>query len=196
MSLCSTKCPTESQCSALTITEHVLYLGCWWSNHFYKRTIPMATRTIGLTSVPSINSWKTTMAASKQTQQSSVQYLGQLSHFHVLSRQTGRTCNLLLSLPVNQMRHGRAAVLQHIAFFQGTVIQETSHPARCCVALAEQSEPQNPELSCCLACKGEGQFLSLDIFQFLLIKLLEELKLKYGVFFHLSQHYCWTMGSY
>lgn len=132
MSLCFTKCPTESQCCALPVTERVLCLGCWWSNHFYKRIIPMATRAIGLTSVPSINSWKTTMAVSKQAQQSSMLYLGQLCHFHVLSRQTGRTCKLLLSQPVNQMGHERAAVLQHTAFFQETVFQETSHPVMLC----------------------------------------------------------------
>lgn len=143
---------------------------CWWSNHFYEKIIPMATRAIWFTSVLSINSWNTTMAVSKQAKQSSVLYLGQLSHLHLLLRQTGRTCKLLLSLPVNQTGHERVAVLQHTAFFQETVIQETSHPARWCVALAEQSAPQNSELSCCLECKGEGQFLSLDIFQFLLIK--------------------------
>lgn len=153
-SLCSTKMPHRISvlCSDYHRACPLSWMLKWWSNHFYESgKISVATWAIGLTSVPSINSWKTTMAVSKQAQQSSVLYLGHLSHLYLLSRQTGRICKLLLFLQVNQTGHERAAVLQHAAFFQETVIQETRHPAICCVALAEQPAPRNSELPHCLA---------------------------------------------
>lgn len=64
----------------------------------------------------------------------------------------------------------RAAAFQHIACFQETAFQETSHPARC-EALAEQSRSasQSSEQRAVHE-RVKGNVCRLDIFKFLLIK--------------------------